>query len=52
MILRANSHEDSSLNELRNGLREEIETPEKSHISVFIGQDAAPSTSEEACPLL
>ena len=49
ITLRANSHADSSLNELRNGLREEIETREKSHMPVFIGQDAAPSTSGEAC---
>ena len=50
IILRANSYADSSLNELRNGLREEIETREKSHLPVFIGQDVAPFTLGEACP--
>ena len=50
IILRANSYADSSLNELRNGLREEIETREKSHMPVFIGQDVAPFTLGEVCP--
>ena len=36
IILRANSHADSSLNELRNGLHEEIETREKKpHTSIY-----------------
>lgn len=47
LIIRANSLADSSLNELRNGLRQEIETLEKSHMSTFSPQE---STSGEVQP--